>query len=156
MNELPTENTHDLFAVRLAKLQDMRKEGFDPFRANVSPSHTSEEAVAAFREDEENQPEVTVAGRLMVMRVMGKSVFAKLQDMRGQIQIYVKKDEIGDEAFAAFKRLDIGDILGASGTLFRTRTGEVTVRCTTYTLVCKALRPLPEKYHGLTDSELVP
>lgn len=155
MNELPTENTHDLYAVRLAKLQEMRDDGFDPFRASFTPTHTSTEAVAAFRDDEESQPTVAVAGRLMVMRVMGKSIFAKLQDMQGQIQIYLKRDEIGEETFAAFKRLDSGDILGASGALFRTRTGEVTVRATGYTLVSKALRPLPEKWHGLTDNEQI-
>jgi lysyl-tRNA synthetase class 2 len=155
MNELPTENTHDLYAVRLAKLQEMRDNGFDPFRAEFSPTHTSAEALAAFRDEEEEQPAVAVAGRLMVSRVMGKSIFAKVQDMHGQIQIYLKKDEVGDETFAAFKKLDLGDILGASGALFRTKTGEVTVRATTYTLVCKALRPLPEKWHGLTDSEQI-
>lgn len=155
MKELPTDNTHDLYAVRLAKLKEMRENGFDPFRANVSPTHTSVEAVAACREEDDEQPTVSVAGRLMVVRVMGKSLFAKLQDMSGRIQIYLRKEEVGEEAFAAFKRLDIGDILGATGRLFRTKTGEVTVRATTYTLVCKALRPLPEKWHGLTDSEQI-
>ncbi len=158
MSEIPNENTHDLYAVRLAKLQEMREKGFDPFRAEFSPSHSSKEAVGAFREEaaeEEEQPRVRVAGRLMVVRVMGKSVFAKLQDMHGQIQIYVRKDVVGDEAFADFKRLDLGDILGAEGTLFRTKTGEVTVRAERCVLVCKALRPLPEKWHGLTDSERI-
>lgn len=155
MNELPTENTHDLYAVRLGKLQEMRAQGFDPFRANFEPTHTSLEAVAAYRDDEENSPKVAVAGRLMVVRLMGKSIFAKVQDMHGQIQLYLKRDEIGDEAFAQFKRLDIGDIVGAEGTLFRTKTGEVTVRTGSYQLVCKALRPLPEKWHGLTDSEQI-
>lgn len=155
MNELPTENTHDLYAVRLAKLQEMRASGFDPFRAEFSPTHTSVEALAAFGDEQQEPPVVAVAGRLMVSRVMGKSIFAKLQDMQGQIQIYLKRDEVGDETFLAFKKLDLGDILGATGGLFRTKTGEVTVRATGYTLVCKALRPLPEKWHGLTDSEQI-
>lgn len=155
MNESPTENTHDLYAVRLAKLQEMRDKGFDPFRANYTPTHTSAEAVAAFREDDENQETVAVAGRLMVVRLMGKSIFAKLQDMQGQIQIYLKRDEVGEERFAEFKRLDVGDILGAEGPLFRTKTGEVTVRTSSYQLVSKSLRPLPEKWHGLTDSERI-
>lgn len=157
MSEIPNENTHDLYAVRLAKLQEMREKGFDPFRAEFSPSHTSKEAVAAIREEVEGveQPRVAVAGRLMVSRVMGKTIFAKLQDMHGQIQVYVRRDVLGDEAFADFKKLDIGDILGAEGTLFRTKTGEVTVRVDRYVLVCKALRPLPEKWHGLTDSEQI-
>lgn len=155
MNEPPSENTHDLYAVRLAKLQEMRAQGFDPFQANFEPTHTSAEAVASFRDEEEKGASVSVAGRLMAMRLMGKSIFAKLQDMHGQIQLYLKKDEVGEEAFAAFKRLDAGDILGAEGPLFRTRTGEVTLRTARYQLVCKTLRPLPEKWRGLTDSERI-
>lgn len=155
MSERPTDNTHDLRAVRVGKLQEMRDAGFDPFRANFSPTHNSAEAVAAFRDDDEEGPRVAVAGRLMTIRVMGKSIFAKLQDMHGQIQIYLRKEEVGDDPFKEFKRLDIGDILGAEGQLFRTKTGEVTVRTDRYQLVCKALRPLPEKWHGLTDSEQI-
>lgn len=155
MSEIPTESTHDLYAVRVAKLQEMREKGSDPFSAAFSPTHTSVEAVACFREEEGEEQTAAVAGRLMVMRLMGKSIFAKLQDMHGQIQIYVKKDVVGEEAFLEFKRLDIGDILGAEGTLFRTKTGEVTVRTNRYTLVTKSLRPLPEKWHGLTDSERI-
>jgi len=155
MSESPTENTHDLYAVRLAKLQEMRAEGFDPFRASFTPTHTSAEAVGAFRDETGQSETVAVAGRLMVMRVMGKAVFAKLRDGQGEIQIYVRRDEIGEEPFKQFKRLDIGDILGAEGTLFRTKTGEVTVRATRFVPVAKALRPLPEKWHGLTDSEQI-
>jgi lysyl-tRNA synthetase class 2 len=86
---------------------------------------------------------------------MGKSQFVKILDQQGQIQLYVKKDVVGDEAYATFKKLDLGDILGAVGTLFKTKTGEVTVRVEKYTLVAKALRPLPEKWHGLSDPEQV-
>ena len=98
---------------------------------------------------------VTVAGRLVVIRDMGKSQFVKILDQQGQIQLYEKKDVVGDDAYAAFKKLDLGDIIGASGTLFVTKTGEVTVRVDSYVLVSKALRPLPEKWHGLSDPEQV-
>ncbi len=150
-----SENTHDLYAVRLGKLERMREAGFDPFRAEFEPAQTSAEAVALFREDEENGETVKVAGRLMAHRVMGKSIFAKIQDRAGGIQVYARKEELGDERFAEFKKLDLGDILGVEGTLFKTKTGEITVRIKTFTLVSKSLRPLPEKWHGLTDNEAI-
>src|SRR5690625_5287763 len=145
MKEVPSENTHDLYAVRLAKLEKMREKGFDPFRAEFSPTHFSNEAIAAFRDEGENTEVIAVAGRLMVVRVMGKSIFAKLQDMHGQIQIYLRREEVGDEAFKDFRRLDIGDILGAEGKLFRTRNGEVNVWASRFQLVSKALRQIPEQ-----------
>jgi lysyl-tRNA synthetase, class II len=150
-----SENTHDLYAVRLGKLERMREGGFDPFRAEFDPAQTSTEAVALFREDEENGETVKVAGRLMAHRVMGKSIFAKIQDRAGQIQVYARKEELGDERFAEFKKLDLGDILGVEGTLFKTKTGEITVRIKSFVLVGKSLRPLPEKWHGLTDNEAI-
>ncbi len=150
-----SDNTHDLYAVRLGKLEQLRAGGVDPFRSGFDPAHTSAEAVALYREDEENSETVAVAGRLMAHRVMGKSIFSKIQDRAGRIQLYAKKDELGEERFAAFKKLDIGDILGGEGSLFKTRTGEITVRLTDFKLVSKSLRPLPEKWHGLTDSERI-
>ena len=159
MNENVQDLSHDLFAVRKAKLDEMRAAGCDPFRASFHPTHTSTEAVKAFLPEQAGedsaQPSVAVAGRLMAIRVMGKSIFAKLRDRQGLIQIYVKKDVLGEEAFKAFKKLDLGDIIGATGTLFQTKTGEITVRVTEYVLVAKALRPLPEKWHGLSDSEQI-
>lgn len=98
---------------------------------------------------------VAVAGRLVTIRDMGKSQFVKVLDQQGQIQLYVKKDVVGEEGYATFKKLDLGDIIGAEGPLFKTKTGEVTVRVERYTLVSKALRPLPEKWHGLSDAEQV-
>ena len=98
---------------------------------------------------------VKVAGRLVVIRDMGKSQFVKILDQQGQIQLYVKKDLVGEEAYIAFKKLDIGDIIGAEGALFKTKSGEITVRVDRFALVSKALRPLPEKWHGLTDPEQV-
>src|SRR5699024_8894471 len=101
---------------------------------------------------EENK-EVTIAGRIMTKRGKGKAGFTHIQDMSGQIQVYVRKDAIGDEPYEIFKTLDLGDILGVTGTLFRTNTGELSVKATEVELMTKALRPLPEKYHGLKDVE---
>ena len=155
MSELPEDISHDQHAVRLKKLQDMRTAGFDPFRASVEQSHFSAEAMALHVEGQDNAVTVKVAGRLVVIRDMGKSQFVKILDQQGHIQLYLKKDVIGEEAYAAFKKLDLGDIIGAEGTLFKTKTGEITVRVGNYMLVSKALRPLPEKWHGLTDAEQV-
>ncbi len=155
MTDIPPDISHDQHAVRCQKLAEMRAAGTDPFRANFAPTHFSGEAIKAYVEGQENTVRVGVAGRLVVIRDMGKSQFVKLLDQQGQIQLYVKKDVVGDEAYAAFKKLDLGDILGAHGTLFKTKTGEVTVRVERYTLVAKALRPLPEKWHGLSDPEQV-
>lgn len=147
------DNTHDLYAVRKAKLDAMRDAGVDPFRANWEQLHTSEAALAEYVEDEEKSPIVSVAGRIVVFRLMGKASFIKIQDRAGQIQVYVKNEDIGPDAYEAFKKLDLGDIIGASGKLFKTKSGEITIRLTNYRLVSKALRPLPEKWHGLVDDE---
>jgi len=155
MTDIVSDNSHDQHAVRRQKLADLRAAGVDPFRANASPTHFSADAVKAHVPGQDNQVAVSVAGRLVTIRDMGKSQFVKILDQQGQIQLYVKKDVVGDEAYAAFKKLDLGDIIGATGTLFVTKTGEVTVRVDTYVLVSKALRPLPEKWHGLSDPEQV-
>ncbi|MBP6507564.1 MAG: lysine--tRNA ligase [Opitutaceae bacterium] len=155
MSENPSDISHDQHAVRLAKLQELRAAGQDPFRASFTTTHFSGDALKAYVEGQENTIPVAVAGRLVVIRDMGKSQFVKILDQQGQIQLYVKKDVIGEAAYATFKKLDLGDIIGAAGTLFKTKTGEVTVRVERYTLVAKALRPLPEKWHGLSDAEQV-
>ena len=156
MSDLPPSDiSHDQHAVRRAKLAEMRAGGFDPFRANVATTHFSGDAIQLHVDGQDNAVTVTVAGRLVTIRDMGKSQFVKILDQQGQIQLYVKKDVVGDVAYAAFKKLDLGDILGARGTLFKTKTGEVTVRVESYTLVAKALHPLPEKWHGLSDPEQV-
>jgi lysyl-tRNA synthetase, class II len=155
MSDIPLDISHDQHAVRRQKLADMRAAGFDPFRANFATTHFSGDALKLHVDGEDNKVTVAVAGRLVVIRDMGKSQFVKILDQQGQIQLYLKKDVIGDDAYVAFKKLDLGDIIGAKGTLFKTKTGEVTVRVETYTLVAKALRPLPEKWHGLADPEQV-
>jgi lysyl-tRNA synthetase, class II len=155
MSDIPTDITHDQHAVRRQKLADLRAGGFDPFRANFATTHFSGDAIKAYVDGKDNEVNVSVAGRLVVIRDMGKSQFVKILDQQGQIQLYVKKDVVGEEAYAAFKKLDLGDIIGAQGTLFKTKTGEVTVRVDRTVLVAKALRPLPEKWHGLSDPETV-
>lgn len=148
--------THDLRAVRLAKLQELRAAGMDPFTAACDQTHTSAEAVALCPADEAApSPTVAVAGRLLAINVMGKASFAKILDRAGTIQVYIRREAIGEEAYQRFKKLDIGDFIGVHGSLFRTRTGEATVRADGYTLVAKALRPPPEKWHGLADSEAI-
>ncbi len=155
MSDLPPDISHDQHAVRRQKLADLRATGVDPFRANFATTHFSGDAIKAYVEGQENTVTVAVAGRLVVIRDMGKSQFVKILDQQGQIQLYVKKDVVGDEVYAGFKKFDLGDILGAKGTLFKTKTGEITVRVEALTLVAKALRPLPEKWHGLSDPEQV-
>ncbi|MGA3007546.1 MAG: lysine--tRNA ligase [Opitutaceae bacterium] len=155
MSDIPTDISHDQHAVRRQKLADLRAAGADPFRANFSPTHFSAEAIKLHVDGQDNAVTVGVAGRLVVMRVQGGSAFVKILDQRGQIQLYVKKDVVGEDAYIAFKKFDLGDFIGAEGTLFKTKTGEITVRVTRFVLVAKALRPLPEKWHGLTDPEQV-
>ncbi len=155
MSDIPTDISHDQHAVRRQKLADLRAAGFDPFRAQVEQTHFSAQAIKLHVEGQDYTVPVSVAGRLVTIRDMGKSQFVKILDQQGQIQLYIKKDLIGEENYVAFKKLDIGDIIGVTGTLFKTKTGEITVRADRFTLVSKALRPLPEKWHGLTDPEQV-
>ncbi len=155
MSEIPADNTHDQHAVRRQKLAELRAAGTDPFRAEFEATHFSGEALKAHVDGSDHTVPVAVAGRLVTIRDMGKSQFAKILDQQGEIQLYLRKDVVGDEAYAAFRRLDLGDIIGAKGTLFRTKAGEVTVRVDACVLLAKALRPLPEKWHGLADPEQV-
>ena len=145
----------DQFAVRQAKLDQLREAGQDPYRSNWEQIHTSGEALKLLPEEEEEGPEVSVAGRIVAFRLMGKASFLKIIDRDGKIQSYVRKDEIGEEEYARFKKLDLGDFIGIRGPLFRTKTGEITIRAKEYGLVSKALRPLPEKWHGLTDNDQI-
>lgn len=155
--------SHDLYAVRKEKLSQLRAGGEDPFRNNWEQTHTSKQCLAlmpAAVEGVEHQPEgpeVSVAGRVLTIRIMGKASFLKILDRDGLVQIYVTRDEVGADRYNTHfkKMIDIGDFVGVRGHLFRTSTGEVTVRAKEYGLVAKALRPLPEKWHGLTDNEQI-
>ena len=144
-------------AVRRQKLADLRAAGNDPFVITKYPQDAYSADLKAQYADLPAEAEtgrtVTLAGRMMSKRVMGKASFAHLRDQKGDIQIFVKRDLLGDEAYAAFKKLDIGDIIGCKGEVFRTKMGEISVRVSELTLLSKSLLPLPEKFHGLTDRE---
>lgn len=157
-NNENSDNTHDLYAVRLEKLDGLIKEGRNPFLANFEQKISSESAQAQYDEslEDEQQPIVKVGGRIIAFRIMGKASFIKLQDSAGQIQCYVTRDELPEGEYNNyFKKLDRGDIIGVEGRLFKTKTGEITVRASAYTLVSKSLRPLPEKWAGLTDDDKI-
>ena len=144
--------------VRRQKLADLQAAGNDPFTLTKFPQDAySADLKGEFKElpnETDSGKLVALAGRMMSKRVMGKASFAHLRDDKGDIQLYVRRDELGDEAYAAFKKLDVGDIIGVKGEVFRTKTGELSVRATELTLLAKSLRPLPEKFHGLTDTEM--
>ena len=157
-----TENTNapvqeeqslsELLQIRRDKLKELQDAGMDPFQqTKYSVTAHSQEIKDNF-ETMEGQT-VSVAGRLMSKRGMGKAVFCDLQDVQGRIQLYVRIDELGEEPFARFKKVDIGDIVGVEGEAFRTKRGEISVKARTVTHLSKSLRPLPEKFHGLTDKE---
>ena len=147
-------NTSDIFSQRVAKVEELRAQGIDPFGCRYDDVQ-SIESVRTLPVESENAPGATVnvAGRLTGKRGMGKSIFADLRDSTGKIQLFAGKSDLGDEAFALFKKLDIGDIAGVRGELFQTRMGELTIRVKEFKLLSKSLRPLPEKFHGLTDVE---
>ena len=148
-----TETLTGELAVRREKLAALQAAGQDPFQlTKYEVTATSREILADF--DGFEGKTVSLGGRMMSRRVMGKASFLHLADAAGKIQCYVTRDDLGEEAYAAFKKLDIGDILGLSGFVFRTRTGEISVHVTALTLLAKSLLPLPEKFHGLTNTDL--
>ena len=152
------QSTSEL-AIRREKLANLVEQGKNPFEiTKYDYTHTAPQAIKEFEERESTLAEgetitVRVAGRMVGKRVMGKASFAHLLDGEGKIQLYVARDGIGEEDYASFKKWDIGDCLGVEGTLFRTRTGEISIHATSVTLLAKALLPLPEKFHGLTNLE---
>ena len=156
-NQPPAVDSNQIVEERRAKLRELRAQG------NAFPNDFRRRHLAAdlhhdygARSNEELEPlkvEVTVAGRMMLKRVMGKASFATIQDMSGRIQIYVTNDVTGEAMHAAFKHWDLGDIVGTTGTLFKTKTGELTAKASEVRLLAKSLRPLPEKFHGLADQE---
>ncbi len=151
------DDDNQLIAERLADLAALRQQG-GAFPNDFRPQHHAADLHHAHgaEPNEELEPKaiaVRIAGRLMLKRVMGKAAFGTLQDGTGRIQIYVTQDAVGPDALAAFKHGDLGDILGCEGTLFRTKTGELSVRATSVRMLVKSLRPLPDKFHGMTDQE---
>ena len=153
------QDLNELMKIRRAKLQELQEKGKDPFQIvkfdNKDNSKDIKEKFVDPVEGEEAEPMlVSIAGRLMSKRGHGKATFCDLQDMYGRIQVYVKLDEVGSESYEEFKKYDLGDIIGITGTVFRTHMGEVSIKVKTLELLSKSLRPLPEKYHGLKDMDL--
>ena len=145
-------DVNQLLKVRREKLQDLQERGKDPFQiTKYDMTHHSMEIKDNF--DELEGKTVSIAGRMMFKRVMGKASFCNIQDLQGSIQSYVARDNIGEESYADFKKYDVGDILGIKGEVFKTKTGEISIHATEVTLLSKSLQVLPEKFHGLTDTD---
>ena len=155
--KVDVQELNDQMLVRREKMEVMREAGLDPFGTKFERTHLSSEIVAEFdkyskEELEEKNVSVTIAGRIMTKRGKGKAGFAHVQDLGGQIQIYVRQDRVGD-SYEYFKTLDLGDIVGVTGVLFKTNVGELSVKADKFVILTKALRPLPDKFHGLKDVE---
>ena len=151
--ELTQAELSELLQIRRDKLKALQEAGQDPFvQVRYDQGCYSRDVVENY--DAMEGREVSLAGRMMSKRIMGKASFAHLLDYKGGIQIYVRRDDVGEEAYAAFKTYDIGDILGVKGKVFKTRTGEISIHADSLILLSKSLRPLPEKFHGLKDPEL--
>lgn len=152
-NQEPEVDLNQLLQIRRDKLSKLKTEGKDPFEiTKFNRTHTSKQIVENY--DELEGKDVTIAGRIMAKRIMGKASFCHIQDGEGKIQSYVSINELGEESYKQFKEDDIGDIIGITGFVFKTRTGEVSIHAKEVTLLSKSLRPLPEKYHGLKDTDL--
>jgi lysyl-tRNA synthetase class 2 len=150
------EELSELLLQRRRKVDTLWEAGINPYPNDFRPRHTSADIFAAYGDQEQvdaGHEQFVVAGRILARRSFGKAAFIQLQDRKGRIQLYVKKDEIGEEAFAGFETFDIGDIVGAEGYPFRTKTGELSLHVKSLRLLVKSLHPLPEKFHGLTDVE---
>ncbi|GAA0353740.1 lysine--tRNA ligase [Bacillus horti] len=153
-----SEELNDQLQVRRQKMTSLRDQGIDPFGQKYVREHVAAELLqkydAVAKEDLDPQEiEVNIAGRLMAKRGQGKAGFGHLQDLSGRIQIYVRQDQVGDEAYSIFDQLDLGDLIGVRGALFKTNRGETSIKVKELTMLTKALRPLPDKYHGLKDVE---
>ena len=153
---MPDRN-EELMAGRLAKLQALRERGIDPYPAHLQRTHTTARAVEQFTEAESaggEPPGVAVAGRVTNRRTQGKVTFLDVRDASGRVQVYVKRDIVGEDTYALLESLDLGDFLGVDGPMFRTRTGEPTVEARSLTVLAKAILPPPEKWHGVQDVEV--
>ena len=152
------EETSELIQQRIKKLESLRREGIDPYPNDFRVTHTSRDLHETFDSlsDEELKSvgeTFCLAGRIMAIRDFGKASFIQIQDRKGRIQVYLQKDIVGEAAFQLFKTFDVGDLIGLEGKIFRTRTRELTLQAQNFRLLVKSLRPLPEKWHGLTDIE---
>ena len=153
MPEMEVQNLNELLQIRRDKLKELQEAGRDPFViTRYDVTHHSTDVKDNY--DEVEGKEVSIAGRLMSKRVMGKASFCNVQDLKGSIQCYVARDAIGEDPYKDFKKMDIGDIVGLKGTVFKTKTGEISIHASEMTLLAKSLQILPEKYHGLTNTDL--
>ncbi|MFI8710021.1 lysine--tRNA ligase [Bacillus sp. NPDC077411] len=158
MDNMNHEELNDQLLVRREKLHNLREQGIDPFGKRFERTHSTKELLSLYgelskEELEEKEISVSIAGRIMTKRGKGKAGFAHIQDLHGQVQIYVRKDTVGDEQYGLFNTADLGDLVGIEGKVFKTKVGELSVKATGFTLLTKSLRPLPDKYHGLKDVE---
>ncbi|MDD6877896.1 MAG: OB-fold nucleic acid binding domain-containing protein, partial [Clostridiaceae bacterium] len=149
----PQEELSEILQIRRDKLAELQARGADPFRQVKFDRRDYSADIREHYEDYEGKI-VSVAGRIMSKRVKGKASFCDLQDTRGRIQLYIRLDNVGEEAYADFKKWDIGDIAGIEGKVFRTHAGEISIAAEKLTLLSKSLQPLPEKYHGLTNTDV--
>lgn len=148
-----TEKLNDQMLIRRGKLEKIAELGFEPYGGRFDWTHHTNDILADAEALEKSEEHVKVAGCIMIIRGHGKTAFCKLRDEKGDIQLYFRKDALDEKEWSLFKLVDMGDILGVEGTVFTTHTGEVTVRVLSFTMLSKSLRPLPEKWHGLTDVE---
>ena len=152
-NQAAEQDLNQLLKVRHDKLKDLQENGKDPFQITKYDVTSHSQEIKDNFEAMEGQA-VTVAGRMMFKRVMGKASFCNVQDLQGNIQAYVARDSIGEDSYKDFKKYDVGDILGIKGEVFKTKTGEISVHAQEVTLLSKSLQILPEKFHGLTDTDI--
>ena len=152
VSEIVNQEINEQKQVRLDKLNELKSKGINPFGGRYERTHTTCQILNSFAELEGKS--VAIAGRIMAIRRMGKASFAHIQDVSGQIQIYVRLNDVGEDLYDLFTHLDIGDIIGVQGFVFRTKTEETSVHAQGLVLLSKSLRPLPEKWHGLKDVEL--
>jgi lysyl-tRNA synthetase, class II len=152
------EELNDQLRVRRDKMNSLREKGMDPFGKRFERTHLTDQLISEYGEMEKEEIEaknvsVKIAGRIMTKRGKGKAGFAHIQDLTGQIQIYVRQDAVGEEQYDVFDTADLGDIVGIEGSLFKTKVGELSIKAANFVFLSKALRPLPEKFHGLKDVE---
>ncbi|MGD9215802.1 MAG: OB-fold nucleic acid binding domain-containing protein, partial [Desulfobacteraceae bacterium] len=150
------DKSKDLISQRKQKIETLRQQGVNPFPNGFEVPHTVSDIhhhIEKAQEDGGQTTQFTAAGRIMAINSFGKSAFIRFRDRTGQLQAYIRKDKVGETTYNTFKKMDVGDFAGLTGTLFQTKTGEWTLMAETFTLLCKSTRPLPEKFHGLKDPE---
>ena len=153
MADMEVQNLNELLQIRRDKLKELQDAGRDPFViTKYDVTHHSADVKDSF--DEMEGKEVSIAGRLMSKRIMGKASFCNVQDLKGSIQCYVARDAVGEDPYRDFKKMDIGDLVGVKGTVFKTKTGEISIHASEMVLLAKSLQILPEKYHGLTNTDM--